>query len=269
MKRTATWLLACTALGCVSDAAAQSLSRGWDNYRQQQRQQTGGQGVTAPAAPSSSPSQGGTAVAPAVVQDSAAGAIGEFTTVTAQTPAAAAAPTPVPAYVAPAPREEEQRLKSGMFLGVQGGDAEVFEGNKQDMVGFNVGYRWRAGPVTLIGIEVATGKVDGSKDADGFVVIPTVDFGSIGGTARFNFGDTPVFALVRMGYWGGEAKGEDYTERVYGAYLGAGFGVDIGRHVSLSALYTNYLYADEYYDDYEDITINRAEVLSFGAEVRF
>ncbi|WAH64051.1 outer membrane beta-barrel protein [Xanthomonas hortorum] len=262
MKRTATWLLACTALGCVSDAAAQSLSRGWDNYRQQQKQQTGTQGATAPAPPSG-PSQDGTAAGQTAVQDSAAGETDGFTTVTAQTPA------PVPAYVAPAPREEEQRLKSGMFLGAQGGEAKVFEGNKQDMAGFNVGYRWRAGPVTLVGIEVATGKVDGSKDADGFVVIPTVDFGGIGGTARFNFGDTPVFALVRMGCWGGEAKGEDYTERVYGAYLGAGLGVDIGKHFSLSALYTNYLYADEYYDDYEDITINRAEVLSFGAEVRF
>lgn len=269
MKRTATWLLACTALGCVSDAAAQSLSRGWDTYRQQQKQQAGTQGATAPAAPPSGPSQDGTAAGQTAVQASAADETGGFTTVTAQTPAVAAPPATAPAYVAPAPRQQEPRLKSGMFLGAQAGDAKVFEGNKQDMAGFNVGYRWRAGPVTLVGIEVATGKVDGSKDADGFVVIPTVDFGSIGATARFNFGNTPVFALVRAGYWGGEAKGEDYTERVYGAYLGAGLGVDIGKHFSLSALYTNYLYADEYYDDYEDITINRAEVLSVGAEIRF
>ncbi len=121
----------------------------------------------------------------------------------------------------------------------------------------------------MIGIEAATGNVDSSKDADGYVVIPNVDFGSLGGTARFNFGAAPVFALVRLGYWGGTAKGDDYNERVYGAYVGAGLGVDIGKHVSLSALYTNYLYADEYYDDYEDLTIDRAEVLSFGAEIRF
>ncbi|AOY61408.1 hypothetical protein NY99_19360 [Xanthomonas phaseoli pv. phaseoli] len=270
MKRTATLLLACTAFGVTAQASAQSLSRGWDSYRQQQKQQTVTQGATAPAAPSSRPAQADVGGAPAAVGGSGSGqpgASGEFSTVTERTSAEA---TPVaPADVSAPPREEEQRLKNGLFLGVQSGKAKVFENGKQDMQGFNVGYRWRAGPVTLIGIEAATGKVDGSKDADGFVVIPNVDFGSLGGTARFNFGDAPVFALVRLGYWGGTAKGEDYNERVYGAYVGAGLGVDIGKHVSLSALYTNYVYADEYYDDYEDLTINRAEVLSFGAEIRF
>ncbi|QBG89691.1 outer membrane beta-barrel protein [Xanthomonas oryzae] len=270
MKRTATLLLACTAFGVTAQAAAQSLSRGWDSYRQQQKQQAGTQGATAPAAQSSRPAQAGTGGAPAAVGGSGSGQPGEpsgFRTVTEQTSAAA---TPAaPAYVPPPPREEEQRLKSGLFLGVQSGNAKVFENGKQDMHGFSVGYRWRAGPVTLIGIEAATGKVDGSKDEDGFVVVPNADFGSIGGTARFNFGDAPVFALVRLGYWGGTAKGEDYNERVYGAYVGAGLGVDIGKHVSLSALYTNYVYADDYYDNYEDLTINRAEVLSFGAEIRF
>ncbi|MCC4632584.1 hypothetical protein ACFFJ4_05365 [Xanthomonas dyei] len=272
MKKTATLLLVCTALGVTAQASAQSLSRGWDSYRKQQTQpQAGTQGNSVPAAPLSRPSHAGNVGAPTAVGGSGSANVadetGGFATVTTQTPAVDA--PPAPAYVPPMPREEDQRLKSGMFLGAQGGKAEVFEGTKQDMVGFNVGYRWRAGPVTLIGIEATTGKVDGSKDADGFVVIPTVDFGSVGGTARFNFGDSPVFAVVRLGYWGGEAKGEDYTERVYGAYAGAGLGVDIGKHFSLSALYTNYLYADEYYDDYEDITINRAEVLSVGAEVRF
>lgn len=270
MKRTATLLLACTAFGVTAQASAQSLSRGWDSYRQQQKQQTGAQDASAPAAQSSRTSQAGIGGAPVAVGGSGTSQTGEaggFSTVAEQASAVAA---PVaPAYVPPPPREEEQRLKSGLFLGVQSGKAKVFENGKQDMQGFNVGYRWRAGPVTLIGIEAATGKVDGSKDADGFVVIPNVDFGSIGGTARFNFGDVPLFALVRLGYWGGKAKGEDYNERVYGAYVGAGLGVDIGKHVSLSALYTNYVYADEYYDDYEDLTINRAEVLSFGAEVRF
>lgn len=260
-------LLACTAFGVTAQASAQSLSRGWDSYRQQQKQQTGTQGATAPAAPSSRPAQAGVGGAPAAVGGSGGqpGASGGFNTVTEQTEATPVAPADVPAP----PREKEQRLKSGMFLGMQSGKAKVFENGSQDMHGFNVGYRWRAGPVTLIGIEAATGKVDGSKDADGYVVIPRVDFGSLGGTARFNFGDVPVFALVRLGYWGGTAKGEDYNERVYGAYVGAGLGVDIGKHVSLSALYTNYVYADEYYDDYEDLTINRAEVLSFGAEIRF
>ncbi|TCK50416.1 outer membrane protein with beta-barrel domain [Xanthomonas vasicola] len=235
----------------------------WDSYRQQQKQQAG----TAPVAPSSRPAQAGATTAVVGSSETGTGESGGFSTVTEPT-SAEAAPA-APAYVPPPPREEEQRLKSGVFLGVQSGKAKVFENGKQDMQGFNVGYRWRAGPVTLLGIEAATGKVDGSKDEDGFVVVPNVDSGSVGRTARFNFGDAPVFALVRLGYWGGTAKGEDDNERVYGAYVGAGLGVDIGKHVSLSALYTNYVYADAYYGNYEDLTINRAEVLSCGAEIRF
>ncbi len=42
-------LLACTAFGVTAQASAQSLSRGWDSYRQQQKQQTGTQRATAPA----------------------------------------------------------------------------------------------------------------------------------------------------------------------------------------------------------------------------
>lgn len=49
--------------------------------------------------------------------------------------------TPVaPADVPAPPREQEQRLKSGLFLGVQSGKAKVFENGKQEMHGFNVGY---------------------------------------------------------------------------------------------------------------------------------
>ncbi|MBD4033101.1 hypothetical protein GUH82_20870, partial [Xanthomonas citri pv. citri] len=76
--------------------------------------------------------------------------------------------------------------------------------------------------------------------------VPGVEFGSLGGTARFNFGDSPLFAVVRLGYWSANSNGES-NERVSGAYAGAGFGVDIGRHASLSVFYTNYLYANDYY----------------------
>lgn len=267
MKRTATLLLACTALGVTAQASAQSLSRGWDSYRQQQKQpQAGAQGAPAPAAPPSRPSQAGSGGAPTAVGGSGSAGVvdqtGGFATVTAQTPAVDA--PPAPAYVPPIPHEEEQRPKSGMFLGVQGGKAEVFEGTKQDMLGATVGYRWRAGPVTLVGIEAFAGHLERVRTDDTFA--PSARFGGLGGNARFNFGDSPVFASVRLGYWGGESVGYD-GERFYGAYLGAGLGVDLGRHFSLSAQYTRYLYADDYSD--EDITVNRADVVNIGAEVRF
>ncbi|KQQ83913.1 hypothetical protein ASF73_18130 [Xanthomonas sp. Leaf131] len=269
MKRTATLLLACTALGCVSEATAQSMSRAWDNYRQQQKQQqAGAQAVTAPATTSSAPSTAPTrdvAPQPTVFNGSSAAAPADVASTASGSYTAVAAP-PAPAYV-PAPREEEKRLKSGVFLGVQGGQGKVYEGIDQDMLGFNAGYRWRAGPVTLIGIEAAVGKLARISDHDG-AYVPSVEFGSLGGMARFNFGDSPLFALVRLGYWSANSNGES-NERVSGGYAGAGFGVDIGRHASLSVLYTNYLYANDYYDSDEDITINRAEVLNLGAEVRF
>ncbi len=185
-----------------------------------------------------------------------------FSTVTEQTSAVAA---PVaPAYVPPPPREEEQRLKSGVFLGVQGGRAEVFEDVKQDMLGGSVGYRWRAGAVTLIGIEAFAGHIERFSSDDAFA--PSARFGGLGGNARFNFGDSPVFASVRLGYWGGESVGYD-GDRFYGAYLGAGLGIDLGRHVSLSGQFTRYLYANDYSE--EDFTINRADVLNASLEVRF
>ncbi|MCC5072559.1 hypothetical protein [Xanthomonas campestris] len=261
MKRTATLLLACTALGVTAQASAQSLSRGWDSYRQQQKQQQAGtQGAEAPAA-STQQTRG--------TSPQSAGASGTtsdgMTTATAPYPVVDT--TPIPAYAPPPPRQEEQRLKSGAFIGVQGGQGKVYESIDQDMLGLNAGYRWRAGPVTLIGIEAAVGKLARISDHDGYYV-PSVEFGSLGGMARFNFGDSPLFAVVRLGYWSANSQG-DSNERVSGGYAGAGVGVDLGRHASLSVLYTNYVYANDYYYSDEDITINRAEVLNVGAEVRF
>ncbi len=270
MKKTATLLLACTAFGVTAQTSAQSLSRGWDSYRKQQTQpQAGTQGNSAPAAPLSRPSHAGNGGAPTAVGGSGSANVAEetggFATVTTQTPAVDA--PPAPAYVLPMPREEDQRLKSGVFLGVQGGQGKVYEGIEQDMLGFNAGYRWRAGPATLVGIEAAVGKLARISDHDG-AYVPSVEFGSLGAMARFNFGDSPLFAVVRLGYWSANSNGES-NERVSGGYAGAGLGVDIGRHASLSVLYTNYLYANDYYDSDEDITINRADVFNVGAEVRF
>ncbi|MCC4621616.1 hypothetical protein LL965_16565 [Xanthomonas cassavae CFBP 4642] len=264
MKKTATLLLACTALGVTAQASAQSLSRGWDSYRQQHKQQQAGpQGSAAPTAPVSAATPTTTATAPAGSDGNASGQSGGFTTVTAQAPAVAS--PPVPAYVAAAPREES-RIDSGAFIGVQRGRAEVFDGYKQDMLGLSAGYRWRAGSVTLIGLEASIGRLDRGESTDD-IFIPSVKFGGLGGTARFNFGDSPLFAMVRLGSWYADVA--ETSEEIYGGYAGVGVGVDLGKYASVSVMYTNYVYANDYYDYGEDITINRAEVLNVGAEVRF
>ncbi|MEB1287324.1 hypothetical protein ABQF20_21705, partial [Xanthomonas campestris pv. campestris] len=79
----------------------------------------------------------------------------------------------------------------------------------------------------------------------------------------------PCGRWVIGGFSGATNSQGDSNERVSGGYAGAGVGVDLGRHASLSVLYTNYVYANDYYYSDEDITINRAEVLNVGAEVRF
>ncbi len=48
-----------------------------------------------------------------------------------------------------------------------------------------------------------------------------MDYGSIGVNARFNFGrSSPVYALVRAGYWSAEEK-SDYGMDVDGGYFGS------------------------------------------------
>ncbi len=59
------------------------------------------------------------------------------------------------------------------------------------------------------------------------------------------------------------------SDEIFGGYASLGLGVDIGKHASVSAMYTNYVYANDYYDYAQDTTINRAEVLNAVVEVRF
>lgn len=167
------------------------------------------------------------------------------------------------AYEAPARYEQD---RGGFFVGVQGGKGWVYDDVDQSALAVNAGYRWQAGAVTLIGIELAGGRLDSTTD-DGWR-FAEVDYASIGVNARFNFGHaSPVYALVRAGY-----MSADYEfGNVDGGYAGVGLGVDINRHFNLSLVYTNYVYFNEAYWEggtfYYDA--DRADMLMLGAEVRF
>jgi hypothetical protein len=170
---------------------------------------------------------------------------------------------------APAPdaRQAEESGRGGFFLGAKGGRGWVYDDVDQSARELNAGYRWQAGSVTLVGIELARGEL-GAKSEDS-VFVSDVDYGSIGVNARFNFGrNSPVYALVRAGYWAAEQKGDDATD-VDGGYFGLGLGVDINRHVNLGLTYTNHVYFDSYYWDAGYYEVNRADTLMLGAEVRF
>lgn len=183
----------------------------------------------------------------------------------AQPPSTAVQP---PQYVAqqPVPTHHEEN-RGGFFLGVQGGKGWVYEDVDQSALAVNAGYRWQAGAVSLIGIELASGRLDGTED-DG-LAYGKVEYASIGANARFNFGRTnPVYGLVRAGYWA--AEDDELGMDVDGAYFGVGLGVDVTRNFNLSLVYTNHVYFNDWEGnglEYDDV--NRADTLMFGAEARF
>ena len=166
---------------------------------------------------------------------------------------------------APAPvRDEEGR--GGFFLGVQGGKGWVYEDVDQSARAVNAGYRGQAGAATLVGIELAAGRLDDAqregRRAD------EVDYESIGVNARFNFGrGNPVYGLVRAGYWAADDNGTG--DSADGGYFGVGLGVDFNRHFNMSVVYTNHVYfdGDSWSGELDDV--NRADTLMLGAEVRF
>lgn len=180
-----------------------------------------------------------------------------------------------PAQAAPAPAYDTARPqvhaghgyedgRGGFFLGVKGGKGWVYDDVDQSAREVNAGYRWQAGAVTLVGIELARGRL--ASTTEGGWRYGEVDYGSIGVNARFNFGTTsPVYGLVRAGYW--SAEGDVSGADVDGGYFGVGLGVDFNRHVNMSLVYTNHVYFDDY--DYYGDDIHRADTLMLGAEVRF
>ncbi len=171
------------------------------------------------------------------------------------------------APAAPAPARYEQD-RGGFFLGVQGGKGWVNEDVDQSAAAVHAGYRWQAGAVTLVGIEAAVGKLDGTEHRGWRY--SAFDYASVGVNARFNFGrSNPVYGLVRAGFWAAEEK--DSGDGIEGGYFGLGLGVDFNRNFNMSLVYTNHVYFNDYYwsdgEFYYDA--NRADTLMLGAEFRF
>ena len=230
-------LLALPLLLAVGSQAAhaQSVSPAWDAYRQ--GQQAGEAQPQDPQAQVQTPAQPAPVVAPPLGE-------GDYYR----------------------PTRTVERDRGGFFVGAHAGKGWVYEDVDQDALMFNAGYRWQAGAVSLIGIELAAGRLSSTSDA--YWEYEEVDFQSIGFNGRFNFGaGNPLYGIVRAGYWAADVSLDGYSEDVDGGYAGIGLGVDLGRHASLNLMYTNYVYATEYYwNEYE---LNRADVVTFGVEARF
>ena len=185
-----------------------------------------------------------------------------------------ATPTPTAAQVEPAAAPHyttrpswEDMDRGGFFLGVQGGRGWVYDSVDQDAWAVSAGYRWQAGAVSLLGIELSAGRLDSTTD-DGWHY-NKIEYRSIGFNGRFNFGAaSPVYALVRSGYFDADEQGYRSAD---GGYVGIGLGADITRNFNMSLVYTNYVYFNELYwydgDLYYDAS--RSDALMLGAEVRF
>lgn len=249
MKVSTATLVTLAAAGWAATAHGQSISPAWDAYRQHQAAQA--QPLPAEPAPPSQP-QPQPVAEQAAVATADAGPVGD-----AAPPADTAASRPPASRPAP-------RALGAAFVGVQAGRGWVYEDVDQRLLGVDAGYRWQIGRVTQLGIEAAAARLDSTRK-DGW------HYGrsrlvSLGTNARFNVGDSPLFGLVRLGYWSGRLDDQDSDERAYGAYAGAGLGVDLGSHVNLSLLYTGYIYAS---DDDRDDALNRADAVTLGVEARF
>ncbi len=172
-------------------------------------------------------------------------------------------------HVAGSPVRRVEENQGGFFVGVQGGKGWIYEGVDQSARMINAGYRWQVGPVSLVGIEVASGSLDDAQE-DGWLY-DKVDYASVGANARFNFGrHSPVYGIVRAGYWAADlsVNDGDFRADVDGGYVGLGVGVDFNRHFNMSLTYTNYIYFTDYYwgNGYD---VNRADTLMLGIEARF
>lgn len=244
MKKSVTVVLPLMLAVLAPCAGAQSVSPAWDAYRNQNTQP--------PAAPAPAQGEGQPTPQPAAPVPAPAYA------------APASAPPPPYTYSRPAPEP-----KGGFFVGGQVGKGWIYEDVDQDVVAINGGYRWQAGDVSLIGIELASGRL--ARTEDDVWIYGKVSYGSVGANARFNFGEgNPWFAIARLGYWAADGDGDDDSD-VDGGYASFGIGFDVNRHFNVNLMYTNHAYATTYYYGgyYEETEINRADMVTFGVEGRF
>jgi hypothetical protein len=170
------------------------------------------------------------------------------------------------------------------FVGAQAGQARFnvdgVDDDKAATQSIDLGYRWQAGPIVQVGVELGAGRigaVGGGYDYGyGYgsqrVRVET-RFATLGVNARFQLGrDSRWFALARLGAmhyrqdnredyrYHDSAYHQSYRTRDNGAYASAGIGVDITPSFNVSVMVNGYAFADSPYVD---------GGVSAGLELRF
>jgi len=196
------------------------------------------------------------------------------------------------------------QAQGNFFVTGQAGQATFdetdFPDDQADTRAFSGGYRWQAGPVAQVGLEVGAGKVDeigysySTTIPDGRVYeaahagVETI-YRHVGVNARFSFGrDSRWFAIARGGYMRYGQSLRTYYYNIYiidpvtdsekiddsGAYFGAGIGFDISKNVNVNVMVNGYSYSDfeDFYqttDGPADLKVGTATATTLGVEVRF
>lgn len=177
------------------------------------------------------------------------------------------------------------------FIGAQAGQARFnVEGVDHDNAAtqnLSLGYRWQAGPIAQVGIEVGAGQIGevGSAGYDGYgnqrVQVKT-RYTTIGVNARFQFErDSRWFAETRlgamnyrqgnresyfyMGYYSGVSAQQTTHTSDTGAYAGAGIGVDIPPNFNITVMFNGYAFPSSPYVDGS----YAASTVTAGLELRF
>lgn len=179
------------------------------------------------------------------------------------------------------------QAQDNFFVGAQAGHAQFNVHNvSNDNAGtqrLSFGYRWQAGPVTQVGVEVGGGRIGEVGDSyyNGYAydgVSVKTRYLSVGVNARFQFGrDSRWFAVARGGVMsyrqdnrdsyssGGFTMQQSSSSSDAGIYAGAGLGVDLTPNFNLSVMLEGYTFHD---NPYVDGTYS-AGMITAGAELRF
>ena len=190
--------------------------------------------------------------------------------------------------------------EGSFFIAGQMGQAEYddsgLDDNSASTRALSGGYRWQAGPIVQVGVEVGLGQIDevGGEfyyynNGAGYVETGRIgmeaDYRHLGANARIAFGEgSRWFAIARGGYMGYsmdanahfEARqngtlvdtlDESASDNGGGAYFGGGIGADITQNVSVNVMYNGYAYSS-FEDGYEE-DFGTASTTTLGVEVRF
>lgn len=193
------------------------------------------------------------------------------------------------------------QAQGNFFVAGQAGQAKIddnaLDENTADTSALSAGYRWQAGSIAQVGVEVGGGKVDEVGQTysynpgygyteRGYVGMDS-RYAHVGANARISFGEgSRWFAIGRLGYMGYtqnvnaqfaafdgniqiDSVSESTDEDGGGAYFGAGLGMDVTSNFNINLMVNGYAYSSLDEEGYLDEEYGTANTTTLGLELRF